>query len=106
MNRRFIFSGSSCAGAVAAGIACFFLGFVMMLGVDKANTVMINEGFSKYSTPAISLTILIWLLGWFYLHVSWKNKQVRRKDAYKTATVLVLLGISGSFYSIIKLALS
>lgn len=107
MSVRSMFPGSSCAGAVAAGVACFFIGLVMLIwgiwdlvGYVDTN-VVVNSIFRTFL-----LSILIWLLGWYFLHIMWRSQLVKRRAAFKVASVLALLGIASSLLAGLRFFIS
>ena len=102
-----MFGGSSSAGAVAAGVACAFVGSVMLIwsiwdivGTSDSQILVDNV------TLAIVFSFIIWLWSWYCLHMAWKTRPVCRRAAFRTATVLIITGLASSMFAMARLFLS
>ena len=86
-------SGSGAAAILSAGIACFSLAVLAILG-DKLSALKTPLTFSKPTGPLSGVTtvaLLIWLLVWVILEVSWRRKTVA--VARVSIVALILLGL-------------
>jgi hypothetical protein len=107
MSVKNMFADSSCAGVVSAGVACFFVGFTMLIWgiwdiVGYLDSDVVIQGVFR----TIILSIIIWLLGWYFLHLAWRSQIIRRTAAFRAASLLILGGMVGSLFAIIKIFLA
>ena len=105
MRVRNMFPGYSCAGAIAIGASCFFMGIVMLIWciwdmIESLSNSVILDGISD----TVKWAIVVWLAGWFFLHLAWKHTYIRRASAYKIAIVLVITGVTSTLISIVKIS--
>jgi len=106
MREKQMFAGSACAGVVAGGVACFFIGLVMLIWgvwdtVSDLDLAVIINGI----TLALIVSIVIWFWGWYFLNAAWREQSVKRITAYRVAGVLIIAGTSITVISMIKLLL-
>jgi hypothetical protein len=105
MRIKNMFPGYSCAGAIAIGASCFFMGTVMLVWciwdmIESLSSSVIVDGISATAKWAI----VVWLAGWSILNIAWKHTYIQRKAAYKVAIVLVVTGVTTSILSIAKIS--
>ena len=102
MIEKYMFSGATCAAAVSAGVACFFMGLVMLLtsiweGKLESSAVNVKQ--------AIFLSMAIWAFGWGYFYMSWKSSQIKRISAFRISLTLIIISQIVTVASIVKIYL-
>ena len=105
MRVRNMFPIYSCAGAIAIGVSCFFMGIVMLVWciwdmIDSLSISVISDGISD----TVKWAMVVWLGGWSFLHIVWRHSYIRRKEAYKVALMLVISGITSTILSLVKIS--
>jgi hypothetical protein len=105
MRVRKMFPDYSCAGAIAIGASCFFMGVVMLVWciwdmIDSLSSSVISDGISD----TVKWAIVVWLVGWSFLQLAWKHTNIRRRAAYKVAIMLVITGVTSTVLSIVKIS--
>ena len=106
MREKQMFTGASCAGVVSAGVACFFVGLVMLIlcvwdSYKKIDVVTIQNGISTIFIA----TLIMWLWGWSFLYSIWRFRPIKRAIAYRVAGLLLLAGVMITFAGIIRLSI-
>lgn len=100
-----MYSGSSCARVVATGISGLFVGLTMLISAFLGdNEPFFSLDYRRFILLTLCATIFVWILGWYILHICWKRSNIRRNDAYKAATILLLIGVIATIFSIQNLA--
>lgn len=87
-------NGSGAAAIFSAGVGCFVLAVVAILG-DKSALIERSLVFYKPTGPlsgVSTVAILVWLVTWTILEWSWRKKTV--PAAHITAIALALLVVS------------
>jgi len=104
MRERHMFVGASCAGVVAAGVACFFIGLVMFIWCvwDSYKGLEFETIKTGISTIFIA-SLVIWLWGWSFLYSIWRFNPIKRIMAFRVAGLLFLAGITITFVSMMRL---
>jgi hypothetical protein len=90
-------NGAAGAAFLAAGIGSFSTGLVIVLnetGIFAAPALYAPAGGVSGRT---TLAIVVWLIAWAFLHARWKDREVPAGWVTVGASVLVLLGILGTF---------
>jgi hypothetical protein len=96
-------SGEFCAGIVAAGVAGFFIGIVLLIyGMFNDFDPILGPDQPVFVPLAFRTTIIVWLGGWCWLHFSWRKVQVQHKLAHKIASVLTGFGVTASVFTIVR----
>jgi hypothetical protein len=98
MEKR-IMNGVAAAAILAAGIGSLVLGvFVVLAEVSPVikNTLNLYNPAGPLSGKT-TYAVLVWLIAWMALHLSWRNKEVNFGKAFFWALVLVTLGFIGTF---------
>lgn len=107
MREKYMFAGSSCAGVVSAAISCFFIGLAMLIwGVWDIIGSLGVDVVMKSMYHVIVLSLIIWLLGWMFLHIAWKSRKVSRKTVFKVSGLLILTGVGGTLFAMINFFLT
>ena len=103
MQYKDLKSGEFYAGVVAAGVAGFFIGIVLLIyGMVDDFDPIIGADEPVFLNLASRATIVIWIVGWVWLHISWRKAEIEKKRAGKVATFLISVGILASAFTIIK----
>jgi hypothetical protein len=92
-------SGSGAAAILSAGIACFSLAVLAILG-DKLSALKTPLTFYKPTGPLSGVTtvaLLVWLLTWVILEVSWRRKTIALARVSVVALILLGLGFLLTF---------
>jgi len=87
-------NGSAAAALVSAGISCFILAVLAILG-DKLSFLKDPLTFYKPTGPLSGVTtvaILLWLITWGILEWRWRSKTV---DAARTSVIALTLFVLG-----------
>ena len=90
-------NGAALAAFLAAGIGCFAMGAIVILGelgVLSAPTLYEPAGGVSGRT---TLAVVVWLVAWVVLHSSWKNRQMSAGPVFAATLILILLGLIGTF---------
>ncbi len=94
-----ITNGRAAAAVLAAGVGCFAMGMFTTL---KAASKTI-KGFYVFHFPTgelsgiSTLAVLVWLIFWVAMHMSWKDRQKDFRKIFIVTLVLVGLGLVGTF---------
>ena len=100
MIEKYMFSGASCAAAVSAAVASFFMGLVMLLSsIWEAQL----EGSGVNVKEAVLGAMAIWAFGWGYFYMSWKRSQIKRISAFRISLTLIIIGQIVTIASVIKI---
>jgi hypothetical protein len=103
MHTRTMFSPYSCAGVVSGGVACFFLGMVLLF-CSIMDMISSNGGLNfQYISLSLALGFIIWIFGWYLFYFTWKNEQIRRRTAFRLAISIALCGAGMGFCSLLEL---
>ena len=92
-------NGSGAAAILSAGIGCFSLAFLALLG-DKLLALKAPLTFYKPTGPlsgVSTVAILIWLLTWVIFDARWRRKTIALARVSVVAMVLLILGFLLSF---------
>lgn len=92
-------NGPAAAALLAAGIGSLALGlFVILSEAIKSVNKALNfyDPVGPLSGKTI-IAILVWLLAWIILHISWKNKQVNFPGVFTASLILIIVGLLGTF---------
>lgn len=92
-------NGSGAAAILSAGIACFSLAVLAIFG-DKLPALKSLLTFYKPTGPlsgATTVAILIWLLVWVILELSWRRKTIALARVSIFALILLGLGFLLTF---------
>ena len=96
-------SGASCAGVVATGVAGFFIGIVLFIyGIVNELDPVFGTSQQVFVTLVARAAIIVWLGGWCWLYLAWRNRQVQYQLAHKVASMLIGLGVTASVFTIIR----
>ncbi len=92
-------NGAGAAAYLAAGIGSIILGISVIL---KENIKSVAKFMNFYDPvgPLSGTTIialLLWIISWIVLHVIWKNKEVKFDKIFLAGTLLIILGLVGTF---------
>jgi hypothetical protein len=86
-------SGAALAAALAAGIGALAMGVFVIAheaGIYSAPTLYAPAGaLSGRSTFAV----VVWLVAWVVLHLSWKDREVSPERVLALTMVLAVIGI-------------
>ena len=106
MREKQMFAGASCAGVVSAGVACFFVGLVMIIWCvwDSYKGIDVTKIQNGFSTIFIA-TLFIWFWGWSFLYSVWRFRPIKRAAAYRVAGLLLLAGVMITFAGMIHLSI-
>lgn len=92
-------NGSAAAAILSAGIGCFVLAVLAILG-DKSAAIRGSLAFYKPTGPLSGVTtvaILVWLITWVILDWSWRKKTLPAGRISATALVLLVLSFLLTF---------
>jgi hypothetical protein len=92
-------SGSGAAAILSAGIACFSLAVLAILG-DKLPALKSPLTFYKPTGPLSGVTtvaILIWISTWAILEARWRQKSIALSRVSIVALSLLVLGFLLTF---------
>jgi hypothetical protein len=98
-NNAVIPNGSGAAAILSAGIGCFSLAVLAIMG-DKLPALKAPLTFYKPTGPLSGVTtaaILIWLFIWIILDMRWKKKTVALTRVSIVSLVLLGLGFLLTF---------
>ena len=90
-------NGAALAAFLAGGIGAFATGFIVVLsetGVFAPPTIYGPAGGVSGRT---TLAVVMWLIAWVVLHRAWKDRTVDSGRVAVATSVLVALGILGTF---------
>ncbi len=92
-------NGPAAAAILAAGIGSLALGLIVVLS-EASGTLL--QALNLYNlvgplSGKSSVAIVVWLVSWAALHVSWKERQVDFDKVTRFALILVGLGLLGTF---------
>ena len=106
MREKQMFAGASCAGVVSAGVACFFVGLVMIIWCvwDSYKGIDVTKIQNGFSTIFIA-TLFIWFWGWSFLYSIWRFAAIKRIVAFRVAAWLIVIGTIITFAGMIRLLL-
>lgn len=92
-------NGSGAAAILSAGIGCFALAVLAILG-DKAALFKSSFVFYKPTGPLSGVTtvaILVWLVTWGALEWRWRKRTVAAGRIYAVALALLILSLILTF---------
>ncbi|MFZ0594760.1 MAG: hypothetical protein WAM39_30155 [Bryobacteraceae bacterium] len=92
-------NGSGAAAIFSAGVGCFVLAVLAILG-DKSALIQRSLVFYKPTGPLSGVTtvaILVWLVTWAILECSWRKKTVAAGRLNAIALILLVLGLILTF---------
>jgi len=98
-NTPAIPNGSGAAAILSAGIACFSLAVLAILG-DKLPALKAPLTFSKPTGPLSGVTtvaLLIWILTWAIFEARWRQKTLALARVSFVALALLVLGFLLTF---------
>jgi hypothetical protein len=96
-------SGEFYAGIVAAGVAGFFIGMVLLIyGIFNDFDPILGPGKPIFITLAVRATIIVWLGGWCWLHFAWRRAEIQQQLARKIASLLIGIGVTASVFTIVR----
>jgi hypothetical protein len=92
-------NGAAAAAVLAAGIGSVILGITTVL---KENIQSVGKFMNFYDpvgplSGATILSIIVWIVAWIVLHVLWKSKEVNFNKVFIAGTLLICLGLLGTF---------
>jgi hypothetical protein len=94
---------SCCAGVVAASVAGFFIGVASLIYSSISTDKVLFYSKSSIATPLfVTVTICVWLIGWLFLHLAWRDEAVEEKRALKAATMLVAFGVVATLFTAVR----
>jgi hypothetical protein len=92
-------NGSGAAAIFSAGVGCFVLAVLAILG-DKSALIQGSLVFYKPTGPLSGVStaaILVWLVTWAILEWSWRKKTVPARRINAIALALLLLSLILTF---------
>jgi hypothetical protein len=92
-------NGSGAAAILSAGIGCFVLAVLAILG-DKVALFKSSFVFYKPTGPLSGVTtvaILLWLVTWATLEWRWRKRRVAARQIYAIALALLVLSLILTF---------
>ena len=92
-------NGAAAAAVMASAIGSFILGIATIL---KENIHSVEKLMNFYDpvgplSGATIIALLLWIISWIVLHVIWKNKEVKFDKVFMAGTLLIILGLVGTF---------
>ena len=92
-------NGSGAAAILAAGVGSFMLA-VLAIAADKSTTIKTLMNFYRPTGPLSGVTtaaILAWIILWFLLERSWRNRSLPMVRINRIALALLVLGLLLTF---------
>ena len=90
-------NGAALAAFLAGGIGAFATGLIVVLNEMGVFVPPTLYGPAGGVTGRTTLAVVVWLIAWAALHRTWKGKDVDSRRVAVATSVLIALGILGTF---------
>jgi hypothetical protein len=89
-------NGSAAAAFLAGGIGGFVMGLITLLTAHGVVTVPVIYGPVGGLSGRSTIAVLVWLMAWGGLHLSWNRQQVDLGKIFIATLILTVLGLLGT----------
>lgn len=97
--------GPAIAAMISAGIGCAVIGIATVLA-EAVPAVKETLTWWKPAGPLTGKTgigVVIWLIGWFFLHLTLRKRELPFAKAWGLTLFFIILGLIGTFPPVFEL---
>ena len=90
-------NGPALAAFLAAGIGAFAMGLIVVLSESGLFVAPTLYGPAGGVSGRTTLAVVVWLIAWGVLHVTWRARDIEPGRVAVATLVLIALGVLGTF---------